>query len=402
MYDVVALGELLIDFIQNSCSGNGNPMFEANPGGAPCNVLAMLARLGYQTAFIGKVGNDSFGKMLGKTIQETGISAEGLTYDSNINTTLAFVHSLADGDRDFSFYRNPGADIMLTEQEVSKKIIEGCRIFHFGSLSLTDEPAETATKRAVAFAKNAGKIISFDPNYRKPLWKNEEQAKKAAWYGIGECDILKIADNEIKWLTGLEDYDEGIRMIKKRSWAKLINVTLGSQGSIAYYQDKKVLGKPFLSKSTIDTTGAGDTFCAGVLSFVLKHGLASLKETDLEEMLTFANAAASIVTTRKGALCSMPDKEEIDSLIKGSRKKQDEYNGIKTVLVKLQSVDKVKDFVNDMSQIEGDVLLLAGKYVIDAKSIMGIFSLELSNPLQLQIENWKEEYASVIKNYLYE
>lgn len=402
MYDVVALGELLVDFIQNGNSQNGkNPLFEANPGGAPCNVLAMLARLGYQTAFIGKVGDDSFGRMLGEAIQETGISAEGLVYDASVNTTLAFVHSLAGGDRDFSFYRNPGADIMLEEQEVSKKLLEGCRIFHFGSLSLTGEPAEAATKTAVAVAKEAGKLISFDPNYREPLWDNEEQAKAAVWYGIGECDILKIADNEIKWLTGLDDYDEGVKAIKKRSYAKLINVTLGCQGSLAYYQDRKVCGKPFLSDRTIDMTGAGDTFCAGVLGFVLEHGLNGLKEKDLEEMLIFANAAASIVTTRKGALRSMPDKEDIDRLIQGSRKKQAEQKMVKTFPVKLQSVDKVKGFVGDMSQIEGDALLLAGKYVIDAKSIMGIFSLDLSNPLQLQIEDWKEEYAPVIEKYLH-
>lgn len=400
MYDVVALGELLIDFIQNGSSRNGNPLFEANPGGAPCNVLAMLARLGYETAFIGKVGDDSLGRMLGKAIEETGISAAGLVYDRKVSTTLAFVHTLEGGDRDFSFYRSPGADIMLTEQEVSEKIMEACRIFHFGSLSLTNEPAKTATKRAAAFAKSTGKLISFDPNYRAPLWENEDQAKEAVWYGIGVCDILKIADNEIKWLTGREDYDEGVREIKKRSWAKLINVTLGSQGSFAYYQDKKVWGKAFLSDRTIDTTGAGDTFCAGVLSFVLEHGLNDLKETDLEEMLTFANAAASLVTTRKGALCSMPDKEEIDHLIRGSRKNQEEPKISKTFPVKLQSVDQVKDFVGDMSQIEGDVLLLAGKYVIDAKSIMGIFSLDLSNPLLLEIEDWKEEYAPVVDKYL--
>ena len=339
--------------------------------------------------------------MLGKTIQETGISAEGLVYDQNVNTTLAFVHSLAGGDRDFSFYRNPGADIMLTEHEVSKKLIEQCRIFHFGSLSLTNEPAESATKSAVAFAKNAGKLISFDPNYREPLWEREEQAKEAVWYGIGECDILKIADNEIKWLTGLENYDEGVQVIKARSRAKLINVTLGSQGSLAYYLDCKVCGKPFLSDKTIDTTGAGDTFCAGVLRFVLEHGLDRLKESDLEEMLLFANAAASIVTTRKGALRSMPDKREIENLIWGSRKNQQEHKDVKTFPVMLRSVDKVKAFVDDMSQIQGDVLLSVGKYVIDAKSIMGIFSLDLSNPLQLEIEDWKEEYAAVVEKYLY-
>lgn len=321
MYDVVALGELLIDFIQNSSNRNGNPVFEANPGGAPCNVLALLARLGYQTAFIGKVGEDSFGRMLGKAIEESGISAEGLVYDSNVNTTLAFVHSLAGGDRDFSFYRNPGADIMLTEHEVNRTLVEKCRIFHFGSLSLTNEPAETATKTAVACAKAAGKLISFDPNYREPLWESEERAKEAIWYGIGKCDILKIADNEIKWLTGLDSYDEGVQAIKERSEAKLINVTLGSQGSLAFYLNRKVSGKPFLSDRTIDTTGAGDTFCAGVLHFVLEHGLDNLKDTDLEEMLVFANAAASIVTTRKGALRSMPEKAEIEGVIGGSSKK---------------------------------------------------------------------------------
>lgn len=316
MYDVVALGELLIDFIQNSAGENGNPVFEANPGGAPCNVLAMLAHLGYRTAFIGKVGEDSFGKMLGKTIRESGISVEGLVYDRKVNTTLAFVHSLADGDRDFSFYRNPGADIMLTEHEISEKLAASCRIFHFGSLSLTDEPAESATKKAVAVARDAGTLISFDPNYRKPLWKSEKQAKEAVWYGIGECDILKIADNEIKWLTGSQHYDDGVQAIRERSGAKLINVTLGSQGSLAYYKDRKIFGKPFISSGTIDTTGAGDTFCAGVLSFVLEHGLDHLADAELEEMLSFANAAASIVTTRKGALRSMPHRKEVESLLR--------------------------------------------------------------------------------------
>lgn len=315
MYDVVALGELLIDFIQNGSSADKNPVFEANPGGAPCNVLALLARLGYRTAFIGKVGEDYFGHMLRKAIRETGISDEGLMCDRNVNTTLALVHTLADGDRDFSFYRKPGADIMLTENEVDKGLIEKCRIFHFGSLSLTDEPAAAATKMAVAHAKKAGKLISFDPNFREPLWGSKDRAKEAVWYGIGECDILKIADNEIKWLTETENYDEGVKKIRERSNAKLINVTLGKEGSLAYCSNRKVYAKPFLNDRTVDTTGAGDTFCAGVLSFVLERGLENPEEADLKEMLLFANAAASIVTTRKGALRSMPDRTEIDALI---------------------------------------------------------------------------------------
>jgi fructokinase len=400
MYDVVAMGELLVDFIQNGSSENGNPVFEANPGGAPCNVLAMLSRLEYSTAFIGKVGEDYFGRMLGKTIRETGISDEGLLYDQNVNTTLALVHTLPGGDRNFSFYRKPGADIMLTDEEVNRKLIDECRVFHFGSLSLTNEPAAAATKVAVAYAKNAGKLISFDPNLREPLWKKEEQAKEAIWYGIGECDVLKIADNEIKWLTGKEDYDEGVQVIKERSNVKLVNVTLGNEGSLAYYRDRKVYGRPFLSDRTIDTTGAGDTFCACVIGFLLEHGLDGLLETDLEEMLSFANAAASIVTTRKGAIRSMPDREEINTLLVSYGNEQGELKTAKSFDILLGSVDKVKAFVNDMSKIEGDVLLCVGKYVIDAKSIMGIFSLELSKPLRLEIEDWKEEYMAVIEKYL--
>ncbi len=400
MYDVVALGELLVDFIQNGSSEKGSPIFEANPGGAPCNVLAMLSRLGYSTAFIGKVGEDYFGRMLGKTIRETGISDEGILYDRNVNTTLALVHTLPGGDRDFSFYRKPGADIMLTDEEVNRKLIDECRVFHFGSLSLTNEPAATATKAAVAYAKNAGKLISFDPNLREPLWEDDEQAKEAIWYGIGECDVLKIADNEIKWLTGKEDYDEGVQMIRERSDIKLVNVTLGNEGSFAYYGNQKIYGRPFLSDRTIDTTGAGDTFCACVIGFLLDHGLDGLAETDLEEMLSFANAAASIVTTRKGAIRSMPDREEVGDLLANYGKEQGELKTAKSFDILLGSVDKVKAFVNDMSKIEGDVLLCVGKYVIDAKSIMGIFSLELSKPLRLEIEDWKEEYAAVIGRYL--
>ena len=399
MFDVVALGELLVDFIQNGSSAAGNPVFEANPGGAPCNVLAMLSRLGYKTAFIGKVGDDYFGHMLGDTVREIGISEEGLVYDRNVNTTLALVHTLAGGDRDFSFYRKPGADIMLAEEEVNKKLIEECRIFHFGSLSLTNDPALSATKAAVSYAKDMGKLVSFDPNLREPLWGSEEQAKEAIWYGIGECDILKIADNEIKWLTGQEDYDEGVQAIRERSKVKLINVTLGNEGSIAYYADKKVYGKPFLSDRTVDTTGAGDTFCACVIGFALKNGLENLAETDLERMLSFANAAASIVTTRKGAIRSMPDKEEIEALVSNDNQVQ-EGTQYRSFDVLLQSVDKVKDFVNDMSRIEGNVYLSVGKYVIDAKSIMGIFSLELSKPLKLEIEAWKDEYAVILEKYL--
>lgn len=315
MYDVVALGELLIDFIQNGASEQGNPLFEANPGGAPCNVLAMLQKLGYKTTFIGKVGKDSFGKMLSDTIASLGIGTEGLKFDREIPTTLALVHHKPDGDRDFSFYRNPGADVMLCEKEVEKALIEDCRIFHFGSLSMTAEPVLSATKAALAYAKEKKKLISFDPNLRPPLWTNLEDAKDAIWYGIERCDILKIADNEIQWLTGEDDFDRGVEELRKRTNAALINVTLGKEGSISYHKDKRVFVNPFLNEHTVDTTGAGDTFCACVLASVLEYGVEDLSEEQLTQMLKRANAAASIVTTRKGAIRSMPERQEIEELI---------------------------------------------------------------------------------------
>lgn len=317
---VVALGELLIDFTENGTSKQGNPLLEANPGGAPCNVLAMLTKLGVSTAFIGKVGKDQFGKMLKKKIEEMGIDARYLYEDDKIHTTLAFVHTYEDGDRDFSFYRNPGADMMLTEDEIPDSLIQTADIFHFGTLSMTHEGVRNATKRAVEVAKKAGCLISFDPNLRPPLWDSLEKAKEQTAYGLEHCDILKISDNEVQWFTGKEDYDEGIRMIQEKYQIPLIVLSMGKAGSRAYYGKSRVEEKPFLQERTIETTGAGDTFGACILNYVLEHGLEHLEEKKLSEMLIFANAAASIITTRKGALCVMPEKEEILSLIEEKRR----------------------------------------------------------------------------------
>lgn len=314
--DVVALGVLLIDFTENGVSSQGNPLFEANPGGAPCNVLAMLSGLGHTTAFIGKVGNDFFGKQLEKAITEVGIDAKGLLKDNDVHTTLALVHTYPDGDRDFSFYRNPGADMMLTEEEVPVDIVKSARIFHFGTLSMTHERVRLATKKAIAIAQDAGAIISFDPNIREPLWNSLDDAREQVLYGLQQCDILKISDNEIQWLTGEDDFTEGVRWINMRYHIPLILVSMGKEGSRAYYQDKMVEAAPFIQKNTIETTGAGDTFCACVLHYVLEHGLQKLTDKDLKDMLTYANAAASIVTTRKGALRVMPQPKEIEELIK--------------------------------------------------------------------------------------
>lgn len=314
-YDVTALGELLIDFTENGKSGQGNPLFEANPGGAPCNVLAMLSKLGHKTAFIGKVGKDFFGEQLKDAIMEVGIDTAGLCMDEEIHTTLAMVHTYPDGDRDFSFYRNPGADMMLSESDLQEELIRDTKIFHFGTLSMTHEGVRKATKKALEIAKEAGAIISFDPNLRPPLWNSLEEAKDQVLYGLNYCDILKISDNEIQWLTGEEDYSAGVQWINDRFRIPLILVSMGKEGSRAYYQGKMVEVKPFIQKNTIETTGAGDTFCGCVLHYICEHGLDNLSEDGLKEMLTFANAAAALITTRKGALRVMPELEEIRSLL---------------------------------------------------------------------------------------
>ena len=319
--DVVALGELLIDFTQNGLSEQGNLLFEANPGGAPCNVLAMLRRLDHSCAFIGKVGQDSFGNLLAKTVAEAGIDIRALTRDAEIPTTLALVHTLPGGDRDFSFYRKPGADILLREDELDEELLRSCRIFHFGSLSLTDEPARSATVAALKTAKAGGALISFDPNLRPPLWRSLDLAREQICWGLDRCDVLKIADNEILFMTGESDFDRGAAILmEQHPNLRLVNVTAGSAGSHAYYrsEDGGVLRafEPACSRGgVIETTGAGDTFCACVLHYVLEHGLDALTEADLHAMLHFANTAAYIVTTRKGAIRSMPTPEEIEAIL---------------------------------------------------------------------------------------
>lgn len=314
-YDVTALGELLIDFTENGVSGQGNPIYEANPGGAPCNVLAMLAKLERKTAFIGKVGRDIFGNRLKEILAETGIETSNLIMDEEVRTTLAFVETFPDGDRDFSFYRNPGADMMLREEEVHEDLLRDTKVFHFGTLSMTHEEVRRATKKAVETAKAAGAVISFDPNLREPLWKSLEDARQQVAYGLSKCDFLKISDNEIQWFTGEKDYDAGIRKLKEEFEIPLIVLSMGKEGSRAYYKDLRVEAAPFLQEHTIETTGAGDTFGACCLHYILQYGLDDLDEDKLREMLTFANAAASIITTRKGALRVMPDVNEIRELV---------------------------------------------------------------------------------------
>ena len=316
-FDVTALGELLIDFTENGLSAQGNYLLEANPGGAPCNVLSMLSKLGKKTAFIGKVGDDFLGRHLKDVVEAVGIDTRNLLMDDQVHTTLAFVHTYPDGDRDFSFYRNPGADMNLRAEEIDEGLIADTKIFHFGSLSLTHPGVREATKKALHIAKEQGCLISYDPNLRPPLWNTLEEAKEQIAFGMTQCDIMKISDNEIQWFTGEEDFDAGIRILQETYHIPLILLSMGRDGSRAYYQGMRVEVAPFLQENTIETTGAGDTFCACVLNYVLEHGLDSLTPEDLQQMLRYANAAASLITTRKGALRVMPSGEDVERLLHG-------------------------------------------------------------------------------------
>ena len=315
-YDVAALGELLIDFTQNGRSEQGNLIFEANPGGAPANVLAMLRKLGHSCVFLGKVGADGFGDLLEDTLRTAGIDSRGLRRDEAVHTTLAVVHTFENGDRDFSFYRKPGADVNLAADELDEDALRESRIFHFGSLSLTDEPVRSATHRAIELAKASGAIISYDPNLRRPLWESDEQAKEQISWGLAQCDVLKIADNEIEYLFDTTDFDKGAALLQAQCPnLRLINITAGANGSHAYYGGMHVFEAGCKLGGVIETTGAGDTFCASVLHFVLENGLDNLTEQQLHAMLRFANAAAYIVTTRRGAIRSMPNPAEIDAVL---------------------------------------------------------------------------------------
>ncbi|MDE5898447.1 MAG: carbohydrate kinase [Treponemataceae bacterium] len=318
-YDVTAIGEVLIDFTHSGTSAQGNGLYEANPGGAPCNVLAMLARLGHRTAFIGKAGNDLFGTQLKETLGSLGIGTEGLALSGTERTTLAFVKTADDGERSFSFYRTGCADCALKADEVNMNLIKQSRILHYGTLSLTDEPAASATRAALEAAKQAGALRSFDPNLRLPLWDSPGRARKEIWYGVSQCDILKIAEEELEFLTGEADIGRGVQKIRDRHAVPLITVTRGKNGCEGFFDDGTASARAesgaFTSVQTIDTTGAGDTFCACILHEILENGYGTFSSGRLANALRFACAAASLTTTRKGALAVMPEKAEIEALL---------------------------------------------------------------------------------------
>ena len=312
MIDVVALGELLIDFTCVSADADGYPTMAAHPGGAPANFLAALAKYGAKTALLGKVGADTFGKLLLKTLQKAGIETKGMVVTDDVFTTLAFVTLDENGDREFAFSRKPGADTCITFEEINTDLIDEAKAFHFGTLSLTDEPARSATRQVVAYAKNKGKLITFDPNLRKPLWKDMAACREQTLWGLSQADVVKISDEEVNYFFGLTPED-GAKHILENYGVKLVFVTCGADG--CFFQNAVAKGwKPGLSGITVvDTTGAGDIFGGSAVWKLLQLNTApeALTEPQLCEIVSFACKAASLSTTKAGGVSSVPSLEEI-------------------------------------------------------------------------------------------
>lgn len=312
MYDVTAIGELLIDFASLETDGAGYPTMKANPGGAPGNFLAALSAYGSKTAFLGKVGDDAFGKLLLKTMAEAGIETRGIVTDASVFTTLAFVTFTREGDRSFSFARKPGADTRLLFEELDLSLIDEAKVFHFGTLSLTDEPARTTTKRAVAYAREKGKIITFDPNLRPPLWRSKEEAREQILWGLSQADVVKISDEEVEFLWGISDEREAADKLINEYGVKLAMITLGPKGAFLANQNGGALAK-CPPVNPVDTTGAGDIFGGSAISGLLKTGKApdKLEIRELAQIAGFASAAASLSTQKTGGIPSIPPEEEV-------------------------------------------------------------------------------------------
>lgn len=312
MLDVVALGELLIDFTYQSADAEGYPLMAAHPGGAPANFLAALAKFGAKTALLGKVGTDAFGKLLTGTLQKAGIETRGLVAAEDVFTTLAFVTLDSQGDRTFSFARKPGADMALRFEELDLGLIDQARAFHFGTLSLTDEPARTTTKKAVAYAKERKKLITYDPNLRQPLWKSLDEAREQILWGLGQADVVKISDEEVQFLFGL-DPEAGAKHILDRFGVKLVFVTCGPDGCV--YRSARAAGHvPGLAGLHVaDTTGAGDIFGGSAVWKLLGYGKSpdALTESEIADAVRFACASAGLSTTRPGGISSVPSYDEV-------------------------------------------------------------------------------------------
>lgn len=318
MFDVIALGELLIDFTYHGKTQNGMSLFEQNPGGAPANVLCVLANLGLKTAFTGKVGTDMHGDFLRSTLAQKGVDTSGLISDSDVFTTLAFVELSESGERKFSFSRKPGADTCLTADEIRHIAFDKCRMFHFGSLSLTDEPVRSATLHAIKTSKQAGAIISCDPNYRAPLWSNEAAAVQQISSILEFVDIMKISDEETVLITGKATPQDAAEYLLDKGISCVV-VTLGDKGAYAATRDAQVL-VPGFTVPVVDTTGAGDAFWGGFLYKLAKSGLwpDKLGEAELSRFVEFANATAALCVQKRGGIPAMPILNEVLDFMKQS------------------------------------------------------------------------------------
>ena len=316
MFDITALGELLIDFAPVSTDADGYPTMAAHPGGAPANFLAAVNMLGGKAAFMGKVGNDAFGKLLVNTVKDAGIETRGVILDNDTFTTLAFVTLDETGDREFSFARKPGADTQLKFEELDLSLIDEATAFHFGTLSLTGEPARTCTQKAVAYAKSKGKLITFDPNLREPLWDDMEEAKKQILWGLEQCDVVKISDNEIEFLFDCTPA-EGAQKLLDEFDIKLVFATLGPDGCL--FANKKCSGVDgkISGLKIVDTTGAGDIFGGTAIREVLRASAApdELEADELTNIVKLACATASLSATRFGGISSVPTREEVLELL---------------------------------------------------------------------------------------
>ena len=317
MIDVVALGELLIDFASRSADANGYPTMQALPGGAPANFLAALTKYGKSTAFLGKVGDDTFGHLLVGTVKEAGIETRGIVIDPAVFTTLAFVTFDETGDRSFSFARKPGADTQLSWEEVDKSLIDEAKVFHFGTLSLTDEPARTATQKAIAYAKAQGKLITCDPNLRKPLWPGEEEAREQILWSLSQADVVKISDEEVEFLWNCTP-DEGADKLLNEYGVSLAMVTLGPKGCLLKTK-QAACTVPGPKVQAVDTTGAGDIFGGSAVSCLLEldKSIDQLTEADLQYMGRFAVTAASLSTEHFGGIPSIQAKEVVLDRMQG-------------------------------------------------------------------------------------
>jgi len=313
MIDVVAIGEVLIDFAQTNVNEEGYPSLSANPGGAPANFLTPISKFGLKTTMIGKVGNDTFGKLLINTLKKNGINTKCVIKDDDNFTTLAFVTLDDKGNRSFAFSRKPGADTQIKYDEVDLSLIDNCKVFHFGTLSLTNNPAKSTTKKLVSYAKSKKKLISFDPNLRKPLWDDLNEAKKEMLYGLSKADIVKISDEEVKFLFNIKIKDATKFLLDKYKNIKLLYVTCGAEGS--YYATRKYQGfvKALSNIKVIDTTGAGDIFGGSAMYKLLKakKNIHELTNDDLLDIVSFATASAGLSTTKLGGISSVPDIKDV-------------------------------------------------------------------------------------------